>query len=214
MKKSEIILIGGGGHCKSCIDVIEAENEYKIKGIIDLPNELGKQTLGYKVIGNDEDLTKLAKQGFNFLITLGHMGNVTRRKELFEIIKGNGGILPSIQSPRSNISKHAKIGKGTIIMHHAIVNADAKIGDNCIINSKALIEHDVRIGNDCHISTDANINGNCVIADNCFIGSGSSIKNGLEIAEGSLVGVGSVVVQSIFINGLYFGNPAKKIKNL
>jgi hypothetical protein len=33
MKK--VFLIGGGGHCKSCIDVIENENKYKIKGIID-----------------------------------------------------------------------------------------------------------------------------------------------------------------------------------
>ena len=31
----QIILIGGGGHCKSCIDVIENGNKYKIRGIID-----------------------------------------------------------------------------------------------------------------------------------------------------------------------------------
>jgi len=29
-----IILIGAGGHCKSCIDVIENENKYKIIGVI------------------------------------------------------------------------------------------------------------------------------------------------------------------------------------
>ena len=33
MKK--IILIGGGGHCKSCIDVIENGNQYKIVGVND-----------------------------------------------------------------------------------------------------------------------------------------------------------------------------------
>lgn len=212
MNKPGIILVGGGGHCKSCIDVIEVENKYKIKGIIDLPGELGNTTLGYIVIGNDDDLPKLAKEGFYFLITLGHMGKPGRRKELFKIIKDNGGKLPTIFSPKAHVSKHSTIGKGTIIMHHVIVNADAKIGENCIINSKALIEHDVLIGDDCHISTGANINGNCMIKDNCFIGSGSSIKNGLEIAKGSFVGVGSVVLKPIFEKGLYFGNPAKKIK--
>ena len=35
--KEEIILIGGGGHCKSCIDVIEQEGKYQIAGIVDLP---------------------------------------------------------------------------------------------------------------------------------------------------------------------------------
>ena len=32
MKK--IILIGGGGHCRSCIDVIESTKMFKIIGII------------------------------------------------------------------------------------------------------------------------------------------------------------------------------------
>ena len=33
MKK--IILIGAGGHCASCIDVIENEKKYEIIGLID-----------------------------------------------------------------------------------------------------------------------------------------------------------------------------------
>ena len=33
MKK--IILIGAGGHCNSCIDVIELEKKYKIIGLVD-----------------------------------------------------------------------------------------------------------------------------------------------------------------------------------
>ena len=30
-----IILIGAGGHCNSCIDVIELEKKYKIIGLVD-----------------------------------------------------------------------------------------------------------------------------------------------------------------------------------
>ena len=29
-----IILIGNGGHCKSCIDVLENSSEFQIKGLI------------------------------------------------------------------------------------------------------------------------------------------------------------------------------------
>tara|TARA_B100000795_G_scaffold218808_1_gene172986 strand:+ start:1469 stop:1654 length:186 start_codon:yes stop_codon:yes gene_type:complete len=60
MKK--IILIGGGGHCKSVIDVIEQEKKYKISGIVDKSKSLGAKILGYKVIGNDLDLGFLAKK--------------------------------------------------------------------------------------------------------------------------------------------------------
>jgi sugar O-acyltransferase (sialic acid O-acetyltransferase NeuD family) len=214
MSKIKLILIGGGGHCKSCIDVIESEGKYSIMGVLDLPNELGNKVLNYRVIGNDNDIDKYAEYGYSFLITLGHMGNSKRRKELFKLVNKVGGELPVIISSKAYVSKYANIGRGTIIMHNAIVNTEAIIGDNCIINSKALIEHDAMIGNDCHISTNAIINGNCKVGDDCFIGSNASLKNGIEIEKGSFIGIGSVVTKTVVEKGLYFGNPAKKIKTI
>jgi len=211
MNKPEIILVGGGGHCKSCIDVIEAGGQYNIKGIIDLPEEFGKSILGYTVIGNDDELPKLARYGYNFLITIGHMGNSSQRRKLFDIIVINGGNLPVIISPMAVVSKHSVIGEGTIIMHNSIINADTKIGKNCIINNKALIEHDVVIGENCHISTDANVNGNCSIGENVFIGSGATLKNGISISNDVIIGAGAIVVKSINNVGVYIGNSAKKI---
>ena len=213
MKKPEIILVGGGGHCKSCIDVIEAGGEYRIKGIIDLPGEFGKSISGYTVIGNDDDLPKLAEVGHNFLITIGHMGNSNKRRKLFDIIVNNKGNLPVIIAPTAVVSKHSVIGEGTIIMHNCIINANSKIGNNSIINNKALVEHDVIIGSNCHISTNANINGNCTISDNVFIGSSVTLKNGISIIDHAIIGLGSVVVKAIEKSGVYVGNPAKKIKD-
>ncbi len=34
--KEKIVLIGGGGHCRSAIDVIELTNKYEIIGIVDI----------------------------------------------------------------------------------------------------------------------------------------------------------------------------------
>ena len=39
MNKKEIIIIGAGGHAKSCIDVIEQEGKYDIVGLIGVENE-------------------------------------------------------------------------------------------------------------------------------------------------------------------------------
>ena len=57
----EIILIGGGGHCKSVIDVIEQESQFVIVGIVDKPELIRTEVLGYPVIGSDADLESLAK---------------------------------------------------------------------------------------------------------------------------------------------------------
>lgn len=44
MMKPKLILIGGGGHCHSAIDVIEEEGRYQIAGIVDLPENLAKNS--------------------------------------------------------------------------------------------------------------------------------------------------------------------------
>ena len=191
MKK--IILIGGGGHCKSVIDVIEQEKKYKISGIVDRPEFLGTNILGYKVIGNDLDLESFAKQFKYALITVGQIKSAKLRIKLFKLSKKAGFILPSIISPNSYVSKHSKIGNGSIIMHQAMVNANSSIGENCIINSKALIEHDCEIYDHCHISTNAIINGSVKIRSKCFIGSNATVRDGILIEENSFIKANSLV---------------------
>ena len=72
-------------------------------------------------------------------------------------------------SPSANVSKHAKIEEGSIVMHGANINASATIGKNCIINTSALVEHDVVIEDHCHISTASVVNGGSRICKNTFI---------------------------------------------
>tara|TARA_B100000787_G_scaffold169474_1_gene160772 strand:+ start:89 stop:667 length:579 start_codon:yes stop_codon:yes gene_type:complete len=190
---NKIILIGGGGHCKSTIDVIEQEARFEIAGIIDKPKLLGSKILGYPVIGNDFDLENLAKKYQNALVTVGQIKSAFIRIKLYDLAIKAGFTLPTIVSPNAYISKHSKIGNGTVIMGNVIVNADTSIGDNCIINSKALIEHDCLISNHCHISTNAIINGGVKIGSNCFIGSNVTTKDNIIIKENSFIKAGSVV---------------------
>jgi len=209
MNKQEILLVGGGGHCKSCIDVIEQEGKYKIKGIIDLPSELGKSVLDYKVIGNDDEIISFIEKGYSFLITVGHLGDPKLRVKLFNLVIEKGGNLPIIISPNAYVSKHSIIEKGSIIMHDVLVNAGARIGENCIINTKALIEHDVNVKNHTHISTAVVINGEVELGENCFVGSRSVLRNNIRVSDDVIIGAGSVVVKDIKTEGTYIGNPAK-----
>ena len=191
MKK--IILVGGGGHCKSCIDVIENENKYKIIGIIDKKKNF---LLNYKVFAESYLNKKLIKNNYAF-VTVGQIKNYKVRVRLFNRLKYLGFKIPSIISPLSYISKHALIGQGTIVMHGAIVSAGAIIGNNCIINTNSLIEHDVVIGDHTHISTEATINGGVVIGNKVFVGSRSIIKDNISIGERSIVGAGLYIKKNL-----------------
>ena len=205
--KHPLILIGGGGHCKSVIEVAESAG-YEIKGILDMPDEVGKEVLpGHKVIGTDDEIPQYVEE-CDFIITVGFIKNPALRIKLYNKVKAAGGRLASIIASTAHVSKYAELGEGTVIMHQAFVNAGAKIGDNCIINTFVNIEHDAEVGNQCHISTGTMVNGECKIGENCFIGSQSVCANCIEIASDIIVGAGSVVRKSIRVKGIYAGNPA------
>tara|TARA_B100000401_G_C52804700_1_gene720485 strand:- start:1067 stop:1705 length:639 start_codon:yes stop_codon:yes gene_type:complete len=212
MSKKEIILIGGGGHCISCIDVIESSGEYNIAGVVDLKSNIGKNILGYKYIGCDDDLIKLKEKYQYAIITVGYINESLLRKRLFELIQSLGYIIPVIISPNAYISRNSVIGKGTIVMHHTVINSGVKVGNNNIINTKSLLEHDTVVGNHNHISTNVTVNGNVIIGNECFLGSSTVINNNITLKDNIIVGSCSLINKDIFDSGMFVGVPAKKIK--
>lgn len=205
-----IILIGGGGHCLSCIDVLRSDNKFEIIGILDIPDKVGNTLWGIKVIGTDDDISKLVSKYKNFLITIGQIKSSVNRVRIYDKVKKFGGNLPVIISPRAYISPSAFINEGTIVMHNSLINANAIIGKNCIINTGALIEHEVIIGDFCHISTQAIVNGQVNVGKNSFIGSNSVIANNISLPEGIIIAAGACILKTPEKKGTYIGNPARK----
>ncbi len=191
-----LLLIGGGGHCHSCIDVIEATGLYHIEGVVQPTPSLGL-VLGHPIVGSDYDLPRLLKTTPLALVTVGQLTSPSPRIRLFDIVKTHEAELPIIISPKAHCSTHAVVGQGSIIMHGAIVNAGATIGVNSIINSQALIEHDSLVGPHCHISTGARVNGNVSIGRGSFIGSGVVVKEGVSIGDNVVIAAGQTVLRDV-----------------
>jgi len=211
MKRKKLILIGGGGHGKACIDVIESEGVFEIAGIVDRREKVRNKVLGYRVIASDEELPELIRDYSYFFISVGQIKSAEKRIALFRRLKRLGAKFPVIVSPRAYVSRSATIQEGTIIMHQALVNADAVIGKNCIVNTGALIEHEATIGDFCHISTRSVVNGQCRVGSGTFIGSNCTIGNNVDIPDNTIVGAGSVVIRSLRKSGTYppsLENPA------
>jgi sugar O-acyltransferase (sialic acid O-acetyltransferase NeuD family) len=211
MPKQPLILIGGGGHCKSCIEVIQSSAEWDIIGILDRPERLGTQVLGYEVLGTDEELDQWISKGYFFLVTVGQIKSALPRKRLYDQLKEKNAQVATVISGSAIVSQYATIGEGSIIHHRVSLNADAVIGKNCIINTAANIEHDVKIGDHTHISTGSMLNGNVQVGSECFIGSGTIISNGITIGSEVITGAGSLVINNLEQGGIYAGVPCKSI---
>jgi sugar O-acyltransferase (sialic acid O-acetyltransferase NeuD family) len=207
----KIILIGGGGHCMSCIDTILSTDQFSIEGILEADAKKNKNLLGISLLGDDQMIPALVLQGMHFLIAVGQVKSAEIRIRLYNSVRSAGGVLATVLASNATVSRFSRIGEGTIVMQQALIAPGVTIGVNCIINNKALLEHHSVIGDHCHISTGALVNGDCKIGDGVFIGSGAIINQGIEIGENVVIGSGTVVNRSIKEPGIYAGNPAKKI---
>jgi len=194
---NSLILVGGGGHCRSCIDVIEAEDRYTIRGVVQPVDGDSSMVIGYPIIGSDTDLPDLIDKYSHALITVGQIKTPATRIRLYRLLKSLNACLIKVVSPKAYISAHASLEEGCIVMHGAVINAGATIAENCIINTQALVEHDTIIEAHCHVSTGALINGGVVIREGCFLGSGSVLREGIEIGPGAVIGAGQIVLNDV-----------------
>jgi sugar O-acyltransferase (sialic acid O-acetyltransferase NeuD family) len=188
-----IYLIGGGGHCQSVIDVVETTGLFKISGIFDKKENVGKKVFDYQIIGDDSEITKYVNKDNFFLITLGQIKSAELRRDLFIKLTSQGAQWATVISPNSYVSKRAEVGPGTAVLHNVVINAGARIGKNCIINTSSLIEHGSLIGDHCHVATAAVVNGDCRIGGESFIGSQSVLRQGLHLPAKSFVQAGQFI---------------------
>ena len=196
--KKKIILVGGGGHCRSCVEVLESTKRYLITGIVGFPEQVGGIILGYPIVGSDLDLPQLLLANCNrALVTVGQIKFADPRIHLFDLLSKLGAEVPVVIAASALVSRHANIGQGTIVMHGAIINAGATIGENCIVNSRSLVEHDTHVDDHCHISTNAVLNGGVRVGRETFVGSGSIVHQNIEIGHRCTIGAGAIITKNI-----------------
>ncbi|WP_022766612.1 acetyltransferase [Butyrivibrio sp. XPD2006] len=204
-----LILVGGGGHCKSVLDATLAMHEFDDIVITDPDIPAGNEIMGYKVVGSDEILPELKEKGYHYaFVTVGSIKNTLVRRELVNKLESIGFQFPVICDPSAIVSPTAIIGKGTFIGKRAVLNSEVKVGEHCIINTGAIIEHESVVGDYTHVSIGAIACGNCNIGKNCFLGAGSTLIQGIRVGDGSVVGAGAAVTQELSGECTAVGVPA------
>ena len=208
MAENKILLLGGGGHCRSVLDCLLSLDLYDSIGIVDFDSSA--TALGVPVVGNDDDLPKLLSEGWtDAFITVGSVGSTTVRRKLYSLVKSLGFNVPSIVDATAVIAGDVSISEGVFIGKRAVVNTGATIGSCAIINTGSIIEHDCKIGEFTHVSPGAVLCGQVSVGSDTHIGAGSVVRQCINIGNNAVVGMGSVVVKDIADGTTSYGNPSK-----
>lgn len=206
MASRKLVLIGGGGHCKSVLDVALRMGIYDEIVITDTALQKGIKILGCEVVGDDDLLPELKDYGFaNAFITVGSIMAADIRMKLVGYVNRFNYIFPTIVDPTAAISDSAIIGPGSFVGKKAVVNAGAQIGSHCIINTGSIIEHDSIIGDFSHVSVGSILCGNIVLGRESLIGAGTTVIQGKRIGSRVIIGAGSTVLSDVGDNMKVYG---------
>ena len=194
----KIVLLGGGGHCKSVLDTLLRMESFWEPIITDTDIPAGDTIMGCKVIGSDDILQELCNSGITHAcIAVGNIKDTKQRHAIYDKAEKAGFKFPNIIDPSAAVSESAEIGKGVFIGKNAAINAASIIDDMAIINTGAIVEHDCHIGSFVHIAVGAVVCGGVEIGSDSFIGAGATIIQGVRIGMNSVIGAGSTILRDV-----------------
>lgn len=207
MTDRQVLVIGGGGHCKVVVEVLRAAG-WTPCGILD-PRAASPFVLGVPVLGGDEMAPELFEQGQRHAFVA--LGLNRLRHQLCLKLRSIGFELVTAVHPSATISPSAAIGSGTVIMPHAVINAEARVGEFAIVNTGAIVEHDCAVGTAAHIAPRSVMGGNVKLGEEVLFGIGAVARPWSEVGSRTVVGAGSVVVGHVGAGLTVAGAPARPL---
>lgn len=209
----KIFLIGASEHAKVVMDVIEKEGKHKILGLIDSYKPAGEQVFGYEILGAENTLVNLFKNGTitGGIITIGD--NWTRHlvAEKIRALLPEFNFVTAIH-PFAVIARGVTIGAGSVLMAGVIINSKSKIGEHCILNTKSALDHDCEMGDFSSLAPGVTTGGKVSIGAFSAISLGANIIHGVKIGKHSVVGAGAVVLKDIPDHSVAYGVYAKVVR--
>ncbi|RMH72105.1 MAG: acetyltransferase [Gemmatimonadetes bacterium] len=206
-----ILVIGGGGHAKVVISLLNKIREYQVVGYVDTVNH--GVILGVPYLGTDDVLPGQFARGTNLAtLGIGQLKTAELRRRLRDKAIKIGYVFPAVISPTAIINEDVHIGAGTVVMDGVVVNSGSRIGCFSIVNTRSSIDHDCQVGNFVHVAPGVTLSGGVTIEDDCLIGTGATVIQYKKICSGCVVGAGSVVTTDLLCAGTYLGIPARGLQ--
>lgn len=203
MKK--IILVGGGTHAVSIVNLLERNlPKLKVFGYTDT----NKSGLNVKYLGNDEKVLNTYNKN-NFLLVMSIGVNIKIRSKVFDMFKKKNFNFLTIIDKNSVVATSAKIGIGSIIFPNSSIGPHSIIKDNVVIHTSTVVEHNSLIDKHSYLGPSSVICGNSKVGKKCLVGANSCIIENITLPSNSILGASALLNKNYKKQKTYMGIPAK-----
>lgn len=190
MKELPFIVFGAGGHA-ACVIAAAIEGGKQPDAVVDDAPGVMHEVLGAPVF---------SASGFHFpseFRFIVAVGNCRIRRAKYRWLESIGGTPESVVHPKSNVSRFACFGRGSVILAFSSVDPRARVGNNSIINVGALVGHDCIIEDDVHVSANVVLGGNVRIGPGAWVGLGAIVKECVTVGESAFIGLGAMISHNV-----------------
>lgn len=211
MSRSEIIIIGAGGHAAVVADALIASGK-RVLGFVDVDvTRHGQQLCGLTILGGDGVLARFDPKYIGLANGIGGAKGEAKRHQVHKKFETLGWRFLSVQHPSAVVSPYAHLAQGVQLMANCVVHPGAKISGGCIVNTAAVVEHDVELGEFVHVAGNATVCGGVTVGAHSHIGASAVVLQGVHLGESTVVGAGAVVTRSSEGQQTLVGVPARPV---
>lgn len=210
MSRTELIVVGVGGHGKVVAEAAAASGQYRITAFADDKYDREQFEGGLPRLPVQAVPDYLANlKGAQVVLAVGD--NLARR-HLEARLRLQARQYATVVHPAAIVSRSAAIGPGSVVLAGAVLNASASVGRHAVVNTKAIVEHDCAVGDYTHVSPAAALAGGVVVETGAHVGIGACVIPGLTIGAWSTLGAGATAIRDVPPGCTAVGVPASHIK--
>lgn len=212
---SKVIIYGDSDFAEQVYYQLESDGRYQVVAFTVDEARLDKTSFkGLPVIEFQKLKEHYSLEDVALFPAIGYSKLNKIRELVMSEIKQSGFQLFTYISKNAVISSQVSIGEGVYICEFVSIGANAKIGQSVLILPNSSIAHNVVISDYSYVSRSTTIGGNVTVKSYSFLGLGCTIKNSITIEEYNIIGSAANVIKSTTPNGVYIGNPAKRLKDV
>jgi sugar O-acyltransferase (sialic acid O-acetyltransferase NeuD family) len=210
----KLLILGAGGNSIGIIDAIEAagpQASFQIAGFLDdLPENRGREVLGYPVLGRIEDAGRFTD--CRLVNGISSVESFRKREAIVARTGAGPERFATVVHPSAVISARAQVGRGCVVLANSVVCPEAALEDHVLILQGSTVNHHARVGAHATLSAGVTLLGSVEIGRSGFVGGGASVAPYVKIGAGALVGMGSVVIRDLPPGRVAAGNPARELE--
>ena len=210
---TDVILFGADTFASLAWFCLTHDSAYNVRGFtVDAAYLTNTRHEGLPVVPFEQLIEIYPPGTVRLLLPLGYHAINGLRRERYQQAKAMGYEFIRYVSSRASTWPNLQVGENTLIYEHAIMQPFARVGSNVIIRSGAHISHHCEVADHAFVAAGVTLGGNVRVGEQAFIDLGAVVRDGLNIAERSFIGAGAVVLKDTDVDGVYVGNPARKLE--